>query len=1126
MRELLNRRDFRFLVVCGAVLAASLFIVLNYFSSAFPEASIEFRYDRDNSGTIAQRVLREQGLDVRGMKHSATFDDDDNAKIFLERSLGLDRANVVMRRDVHLWFWHHRWFRPLQEEELAVDVAPTGEIVTFSHKLPEDRAVPTPDASSARSIAESFLTRNGVLVPSLQLVAQSERTLPKRLQRIFTWESKAIRPAGAPYRYDIVVDGNAVGDYAQRLRVPDDWQRSYHELRSKNAAASRADLIFLAITMVAAVAVFVIRLRRGDLRVQMLLGIGCITIVLVTLNALNSFPSALAGYETTTSYAAFLTQFAAFAIVLPSLGAAMILLVIVGSGEVLYRERLPNQLAIPRLWTPRALASKRVFLSFVLGYTLVAFFLAYQVAFYLIAGRFGAWAPAEIPYDATLNTALPWVAVLFAGWFPALSEEFMSRAFSIPFFERILRSRVAAVVVSGFIWGFGHAGYPNQPFFIRGLEVGLAGCVLGFIFLRFGLLPLLIWHYTVDALYTALLLFRSHNTYYIVSSGAASLIFMIPMLISIVLYVRNRGFMPDGDLSNETLPISPPPAKAEASPTVIQLPPPIELKPGRVTACVVTVAIAVALVVTRGPSPDDAIDYRITKAEAKQIAGRHLTEVAHQRQPQRVIATPLAGFRNWDRESGREEGGSPDGFDSVAADYLVRHGLTRRQLVEIFRTRVQAGTWTVRFFTPLQKVEDFIEVDPRTSRVIGYHKYQDERAPGPRLDQASALTIANDAFGSYGLDVRAFELKEALAFQQPNRRDWLFHFQDKTPLTAEGYRRVSVRVAGNEVTEVTTTVKVPDAVYREAEQRTLLNVVFTIMKIVGTIGILSLIVTGFVVVTRQGNIRWWRAARWTIVFAIVPLSTMIATYESRLFSYNTSVQWQTFRFDIAVDFIRTIGLQAGVFFLAVAALEAAFPFGPALLSREGRLRFGRAAVIAAITGLGILLTARMVLQILASFFPSIASVPPVDAPNDVATAMPGLFAVAEAAFSAIVISGAIALFAVAVRALPYRPWVAPLCTILAVFSVELSPGVAPHAAPLMLLSALLIGIAAWIVVRHVAGANFLAYPLAVFIATILLSAATLLPNHRADLIASGVSELVILGAALLWIVTPKSAAHA
>src|SRR4029078_8822640 len=104
------------------------------------------------------------------------------------------------------------------------------------------------------------------------------------------------------------------------------------------------------------------------------------------------------GYQTTTSYPAFLAQLIAGA-VLQGLGVGMLLIVICGAGEILYRQRQPQQLAIPKIWTRRALASKRVFRSFILGYTLVAFFLAYQVVFYMVAARFCAWAPADVPSD-------------------------------------------------------------------------------------------------------------------------------------------------------------------------------------------------------------------------------------------------------------------------------------------------------------------------------------------------------------------------------------------------------------------------------------------------------------------------------------------------------------------------------------------------------------------------------------------------------------------------------------------------------------------------------------------------------------------------------------------------------
>ena len=597
LRERLSRNDWLFIAACVLLTAGSLFVILHWFSRAFPEAALDLKVDRQSSLAVAEPLLRAQHVLTDGLKHTTTFESDDNSRIFLERTIGLDRENAEVRRGVHLWAWHHRWFKPLQEEEWQLDVAPTGEITGYDDKLPEDRAMPDVDSATARALAEAFLRQVHVNVPDLLLVSNSERRLPHRTQRIFTWESQTLRPGGAPYRTVITVDGNRVTHYGQGLKVPDAWARQYQELRSKNNLAGGVDSILIIITTICALVVFIVRLRRGDVHIPMLLAVAAVSIVLVAGNGINSYPGALAGYETTDSFAAFVAKYVFFGVVMQSFGVAMFLVVLIGAGETLYRERLPQHLALPRLWTSRTLTSKRVFRSFVLGYSLVAFFLAYQVAFYLIAGKFGAWAPAEVPYDEMLSSRFPWIAVLFAGFFPALSEEFMSRAFSVPFFERVFRSRIAAIIVAGFIWGFGHATYPNQPFYIRGVEVGLAGVLLGFLLYRFGLLPLLIWHYTVDALYTALLLFRSGNRYYVISAGLASLVFAIPMLVSIALYFRNRGFIPDDDLTHATLPTTaaPPPAlHVSATP----LPAAIRATRVRVVACVVALAIAIGLAAT------------------------------------------------------------------------------------------------------------------------------------------------------------------------------------------------------------------------------------------------------------------------------------------------------------------------------------------------------------------------------------------------------------------------------------------------------------------------------------------------------------------------------------------------
>src|SRR5262249_5527113 len=157
----------------------------------------------------------------------------------------------------------------------------------------------------------------------------------------------------------------------------------------------------------------------------------------------------------------------------------------------IYRERFPQHPALSRAFTPRGIQTKGFFKAVVLGYALAAFFFAYQAVFYVVAGRFGAWAPADVPYSDMLNTAVPWATVLFIGFLAGVPGGGSSRVFSISFLDRLGGGRWLAVVIPAYIWGFGPSPYPNQAFFIRGLEVGTAGVLIGFLMVRFGVVPLL-----------------------------------------------------------------------------------------------------------------------------------------------------------------------------------------------------------------------------------------------------------------------------------------------------------------------------------------------------------------------------------------------------------------------------------------------------------------------------------------------------------------------------------------------------------------------------------------------------------------------------------------------------------
>jgi hypothetical protein len=147
------------------------------------------------------------------------------------------------------------------------------------------------------------------------------------------------------------------------------------------------------------------------------------------------------------------------------------------------------------------------------------------------------------------------------------------RLFAIPALERIVKWRWLAVVIPAFVWGFLHSNYPSNPATSEASKWGVIGIAAGFLMMRFGILCTLIWHFTVDAVLIGMFLFRSESGYFQLSGLVVVAAILAPLVISLVSYRRNKGFVTVPEALNEgTLPAESPAQPAALEPAAAPAP--------------------------------------------------------------------------------------------------------------------------------------------------------------------------------------------------------------------------------------------------------------------------------------------------------------------------------------------------------------------------------------------------------------------------------------------------------------------------------------------------------------------------------------------------------------------------
>jgi hypothetical protein len=960
-------------VIWIALLIASglcVFTVLHYFGDAFSVLDLDVTMSRDDAIAAARRIAAEKSLNGSTPATTLTeavarFDGDAAVQTFIELEGGGKPAlkPLIDRPDgFSLYKWRVRLYAPSVEREVQIAFTPDGRPSGFFAKVPEAEPGAALTADAARAIAEATATRDwNVDFRRYRPLTASATTLPgKRVDHEFVYERLL---DGAPpigegrLRLRMLVAGDRLTQLQRFVHVPEAFGRRYETIRSvnNNIAAAASIAAGLLYGLGGCLVGLIWLMRRHAVRWRPSAKWAGVVAVLIAGSALAAIPGSWYGYDTAKSPSTH---------VITQVGAALVggvmtwllLTVIFATAEGLGCVAFGNHPQLWRTWRAPSAYSRAIWGRTLAGYAWIGFDLAFIALFYFVVQRYlGWWSPSDTLIDPNiLGTPLPWLSPVSNALQAGMMEEALFRA--VPLACAALLGRhfgreklfiVVALVLQAVIFGCAHANYPGQPAYARPIELFVPALVWGVVYLRYGLVPGMLFHFGFDLVLMSLPLFVTEVPGVGFDRAMVVGILALPLIVLTVQRLRAGRLidLPDSERNAAAGPESEAVKPEEVIATVVEQPasapsPVHGLRTARANVLLVVIAaIGLVGVGLRVTQPNDVPGLAVSRGEAIAIAERTLAErgVTFDARWHRTAKAFGGGDDSWNTFVWRE--GGSDLF----------HRLMGRTLAP--------PHWKVRFARFDGDVADrdtwvvsVVDGRPPPDGVRLIDHDVPEARPGKRLTEAEARPIAEAAIASW-LRTSATSLRpvSAEATERPARVDWLFIYADPSvAMPADGEARIGVEIDGDEVTGVGRSVFVPEAWSRTQRRR---NELLIIPK-----ALFGLLVAAFGIATMVSAVRRLargeasKRAAWVIAILVVvsSLVTALLDFNATEFGFTVSEPYdnQLLSFGLRWIGVAAAGALIGALVAAVGVRIASRSEEPAPQSATRRQRWGAAIALA------------------------------------------------------------------------------------------------------------------------------------------------------------------------------------
>jgi hypothetical protein len=544
MKKISNKEWLFFIIV--AIFSFGLWFKFSYPQFSFVDLSV----DRKRALLAAESYLNILGVDTKPYLKSVVFKVDNWTDRYLQKTIGFkNEKDFIQQHNYELFSWEIQLFKQFQVEQYIIEISPqSGRVLSFVHLIEDTAYRKEIDKDSAKWLAEEFLRKNGgINFADYDFHEEKIKRYDNRTDYSFSWEKKGVY---IPWKENegvakLLIGATVSGDevrkfYKGEFDVPEKFRR-YIENQSFSG-----DYLFsfhyLMLVFLIASSIFILLYRRERISIRFSQKwFSYLVLFLIIINLIsifNNFQKVISEYPTSTSLFSYmgiyflktLIYLTVFSIIIFPPGLA---------GEALRMEVFADKPYSSFIHYLRSTFYSRVVTRAILfGYILFFIILGLQSTIIYFGQKYlGVWKE-WFNFTQFSSAYIPFLNAFIIGMTASLSEEVVFRLFGISWGKKYFKNTILAIIFTALIWGFGHAQYAIFPVWFRGIEVSILGLVFGFVFLRYGLIPLIVAHYLLDVFWCvcAYILGRSNSYLF----GGSLFILMIPLIFAAFTYFINK----------------------------------------------------------------------------------------------------------------------------------------------------------------------------------------------------------------------------------------------------------------------------------------------------------------------------------------------------------------------------------------------------------------------------------------------------------------------------------------------------------------------------------------------------------------------------------------------------------